>query len=109
MICVSNGHAMKCGLENGLSYSNSQEQFLARGILDTVGVQCTATLLKEEDEVVGFSGILRVFPVDVDAVETQVFHELDSRTSKLCSSGSRRSWLRKVDGIIPATDGEDCL
>lgn len=100
---------MKCRLYNGLSYSNGQEEFLARCILGTVGVQLTATLLKEEDEVLGFSGILGVFPVDVDAVETQVLHELDGSTGKIGPSSSCRSWLGKVDGISPASNGEECL
>lgn len=97
MIYISKSAAMKCKLKNLLSYSNGQEDFLARSELDTIGVQLTATLLEEENKVLGFSSILGVFPVDVDTIESQVLHELDGSAGKICSSGSCRSRLGKVD------------
>lgn len=109
MIDVSKSSAMKCKLRNGLSYSNGQEKFLARGKLDAVSVQLTATLLEEENKVLSFSSILGVFPVDINTVETQVLYKLDGAAGKLCSSGSRRSRLGKVDRISPTSNGEESL
>lgn len=109
MIYVSKSSVMKCKLRNRPSYSNGQEEFLARGKLDTVSVQLTATLLEEENEVLGFSGILGVFPVDINTVETQVLHKLDGAAGEFCSSGSRRSGLGKVDRISPTSNGEESL
>lgn len=109
MIDVNKSAAMKYKLKNVLSYSNSQEDFLARSELDAVGVQLAAALLEEENKVLGFSGILGVFPVDVDTVKTQVLHELDGSAGKICSSGSCRSRLGEVDRISPTPNGEESL
>lgn len=49
----------------------------AGGVLCGIGVKSGAAGLKKEDEVTGLGVVGGVFPVNVDAVESPIFHEGD--------------------------------
>lgn len=56
--------------------------------------------------------VLRVFPVDVDSIEAQIFDQLDAAISEPLSSLRRRGWLVKMLLLMcirPATDGQKAL
>lgn len=63
--------------------------------------------LEQEHEVGGFGGVLRVLPVDVQPVETEVFEQLDSARGEALAACFGRCGLREVGGVGPAADGEE--
>ena len=87
---------------------NAQQEFLGV-LLDGGGVAVEASPQggEEVDVGLGLSGVCGVFPVDVEAVEAEVFEELDGAVGEgldllggVCGGG-------EVGGVGPAADGEE--
>ena len=55
----------------------------------------------------GFRGVLGIFPVDVDAVEAEVFDQLDGRLSEFLAASGGGGRGGEVGGVGPAADGEE--
>ena len=70
-----------------------------------VCVQCAANGLQEQDEVARFRVVGGVFPVNVDAVEAEVFDKGDGRVGeRLATSGGGSPCICKVGAIGPAAN-----
>jgi hypothetical protein len=63
--------------------------------------------LQEENVVLGFGGVLGVFPVNVDAVEAEVFDQLDRRLGEFLAASGGGGRGGEVGGVGPAADGEE--
>lgn len=65
---------------------NGQEEMEPIGVGSGILVECSAGFLKEEDKVLCLGCVLRVLPVNVEAVETKVCNEFDSGASEGCAA-----------------------
>jgi len=65
-----------------------------------------STLLEKQDEVLRFSSILGIFPVDIDPIETKVLDKGECGGGEFCTGDSGGCREGEVRGIGPAADGE---
>lgn len=57
----------------------------------------------------GLGAVLRILPVNVETVETEVGDEINCCAGKGLAPVRRRGRLREVGGICPAANGEEGL
>lgn len=90
---------------------NGQLEAVAGGRAGGVGVELVAQRLQQEHHVGGLLGVLRVLPVEVDAVEAPVADELDGRPRKgeAGGVGGGHGRKRRVLRPGPAADGDEQL
>lgn len=80
---------------------------LPAGVLLGILIEGATGLGEEEDKVFCLGRVLRVFPIDVEAVEAEVGEELDCGAGEGLASGRGGGGLGEVGGVGPAADGEE--
>lgn len=74
--------------------------------LGGIGVQRLPSFLQQQDKIASLVVVLRILPVDVKTIETEVLEELDRALCEALPAGRGGGWRGKVGTVRPAADGE---
>jgi hypothetical protein len=110
---AAEGEVLVVGLACGSGDAQLEVWPLAhRGKRIGVCVHGGADFLQEEDVLLALLGVLRVFPVDVDAVEAHVLDQLDAAVGEGFASLGRGCWAVEMLGLMrisPPSNGKHNL
>jgi hypothetical protein len=80
-------------------------------LLGSVSIQSLSAGFKQQCELLAFFLVLRIFPVNIQAIKTPVSHDLDSTRGEALAGLRRLYCIAELAflGEGPATDGEERL
>ena len=88
---------------------NGQQEMVVEVVRRRVVVESLTDSLQKQNHISGLGVVGGVLPINIDAIETQVLHKLNSAAGEHCAARGRRSGWSKVWRISPSTNTEQGL